>query len=183
MTWLRRRPGCSRPPQCESATGGPQPDQRIARITAASVAMTKSQPITMVRNVRRPIWARLARPDGGGGRRLTGKPAPRRNLHSDMSRRPASPVGVRSEPYGHAWPTRSCNATARKPLRLGTCASSFATRPRQAPSRAADQICKDKGLMIDAEQELSIERAVFRGIIVSRPRRILARIQRMHRNT
>src|SRR5882762_11705241 len=42
--------------------------------------MTKSQATTMVRNVRRPIWARLARPDGGGGRRLTGKPAPRRNL-------------------------------------------------------------------------------------------------------
>ena len=42
---------------------------------------------------------------------------------------------------------------------------------------------KDKGVMIDAEQELSIERAVFRGIIVWRLRRILARIQRMHRNT
>src|SRR3977135_2793800 len=49
--------------------------------------------------------------------------------------------------------------------------------------RPRTEDAKDKGLMIDAEQELSIERAVFRGIIVWRPRRILARIQRMHRNT
>jgi hypothetical protein len=52
---------------------------------------------------------------------------------------------------------------------------------RHRGSRTED--AKDNGVMIDAEQELSIERAVFRGIIVSRPRRILARIQRMHRNT